>query len=403
MTAPPATANVEVMLAHACYDSMGLPCGPGIAWPGLLTQPPGAVYELDHDERTLEPYSGKQLRIRTRPGSGNVDRLVLLAFGPDGALLGLARVDDPPLTSPDQEIRIDIPQVDDVTIGSGDPPNAADGALFRAHVWRPQIDPSEASCASTQTWDDAHFRWLREFYVPPHDHDCDQREPLDCAPDWADYSPMSPGTQSPYCTHTTPAFPRACAVGIQTCVDGISNTDCTESTRTQCVPDEMCDECPLLAPGCGAAMIEEQLIHDASKLTFSSCDFSYDDNNGNMPCTSNNGDTLDLALPITCTGIGLYKNDWPPTSPVSLSTLTIGSASIQVAIKKMAPCSLELKFGGTAPIGLPAQRYVLAIVNGNAEIELPFSIRFSPSCQSNGSRTCSMPNSSDGMWSCATQ
>src|SRR5205823_5537360 len=140
---------------------------------------------------------------------------------------------------------------------------------------------------------------------------------------------------------------------------------------------------------------ETQLQHDANRLASATCDFTFDPDKGNVPCTSSNADTLDLTLPVTsCLTVDFYRSDWPPSVLVGTSMLTIGSAMFAVRLTQTQPCTLEVKFTGSAPAMMPSQRFVLEVhVDSSVTLYVPFTIELKADCD-NSSRMCTVQNTS---------
>ncbi len=416
---PSGTDHVELMIARDCSGPNDFPCGPGIAWEGLAFQPSGRVMELDRDERIVYPVNAK---IEIQPGDKNADRMILLAFDRNDSLLGLLRMDNVDVTQTDQLWKLMIGAVDDSVApnkyGPEDPPMPSD-STFRAHVWRPMSmpDPTHPSCASTQSWNADANLWDREFYVPRLDHDCDDVM-NECNPDWFDYGTIA-STQTAYCTGQFPIQPKACVVGHGSCTDGLGSLMCgpPQTGEYDCVPDVLCAECPLLAPGCAASAIANQLEIDKSKVPFATCSFPVDTTSNNGPCTMQSNDTLDLVLPVPCTQIFLFRADtWPATTGAIVNSGMFpvdNMAMVGMALQNATPmCTVDFKWGGGSVMpGVTAQRFILGIANGTGvQIDLPLTIRFSESqtCPESTQPACSVGNlrytagasDNDGVWSC---
>jgi len=412
----PGAASIEVMIASYCYTKDGWPCSPGIAWdPMLPAQPPADVFTADRDDRLqyAVPPSGV-VTVQLRPPSlkSSVDRLVFLAFDANDGPIAFAYLRDVQFTTNE----VWIVDLDPNHAPISEIGNTLDGIMtgqpgsVREHVWRPpELD--KTSCVARQVWRSDVNLWDREVYVAPSDFDCDgYHNDVDCDPSWYLYgqSATIPAGQCALATSTEQ--PNACTVGALSpaCVDDGTNTpQCHQTTTTQCVPDAMCKECPIFAPGCGEAAAVTTA--PAGRMPYVTCDIAFDTdpNSLGQPCTSQNNDTMSIDLSVlNCAQLLVYPRQWPPTQGTAFPGIV--KAGMAYLTESAQGCTLDLKFdNGTAPVAATNQPFILGIeTTTGPELDIPLLIHFEPGCGSTTKCTEKLdydparPSENDGVFSC---
>ena len=411
--APPNT-TLEVMLAQSCYTKDGLPCAPGINWDAKVPLlPPADVFTLDLGERrTFAVPSSGVVNVRVLPDSSNsdIDRIVLVAFDSGDNAVAIGRINDVQLTR-DEQWDVQLETIADITASIADGPGGSPITTYQ-HVWR-SGDHTKASCAVIQSWRADQFRWDREVYVPPDDLDCDGiANDVDCDPQWYKYSPQSTVSDKWCALADNVAAPNACTVGLQAPLcfdDGAATLGCQAAPEITCIPDAMCEECPLFSPGCGTAAVIDLL--DTGRMPFIKCDIAYstDSNSPGAPCSSNNNDsmTIDLGM-LACNQLVVFPREWPP-QPGSAFPGAFAAGTASFAASTQSSCSLDMKFdSGTAPTTVPTQLFILGIeTSSGPSIDIPLVLRFHAGCTNTTGCTlknldydATNPNNGDGMWSC---